>query len=105
VAVNSDESVRRIKGDPRPILHEKERLQILSALEHIDMLMVFDADEPVDLIRQIHPDVLAKGSDYTEAEVVGGDVVKSYGGRVALVPVLENTSVSDIMKKLRKGAK
>jgi D-beta-D-heptose 7-phosphate kinase/D-beta-D-heptose 1-phosphate adenosyltransferase len=103
VAINSDESVRRIKSDPRPILGEKERLQILSAIEHIDMLIMFDEDEPVDLIAHIRPDVLAKGSDYTEAEVVGADVVKSYGGTITLIPVLENTSVSDIMKKLRRA--
>lgn len=105
VAMNSDESVRRIKGEPRPILHEKERVQILTALEHVDMLLVFDDDEPVDLIERIRPDILAKGSDYTQAEVVGRDFVRSYGGEVVLVPVLENTSVSDIMKKLRGAAR
>jgi D-beta-D-heptose 7-phosphate kinase/D-beta-D-heptose 1-phosphate adenosyltransferase len=105
VAMNSDASVRRIKGTPRPILHEKERVQILSALEHVDMLLVFDEDEPVALIESIRPDVLAKGSDYAESEVVGADLVTSYGGEVALVPVLENTSVSEIMKKLRGAAR
>jgi D-beta-D-heptose 7-phosphate kinase/D-beta-D-heptose 1-phosphate adenosyltransferase len=103
VAVNSDGSVRRIKGAPRPVLGEKERLQILSSIEHVDMLLVFDSDEPTDLIARIRPDVLAKGSDYSVEDVVGADVVASYGGRVELVPVLENTSVSDIMKRL-KGA-
>jgi D-beta-D-heptose 7-phosphate kinase/D-beta-D-heptose 1-phosphate adenosyltransferase len=102
VAVNSDDSVRRIKGAPRPILGEKERLQILSAIEHVDMLIVFDDDEPVDLIAHVRPDVLAKGSDYAETEVVGAEVVRAYGGTIALIPVLENTSVSGIMKKLRR---
>jgi len=101
VAVNSDGSVRRIKGAPRPVLGEKERLQILSSIEHVDMLLVFDSDEPTDLIARIRPDVLAKGSDYSVEDVVGADVVASYGGRVELVPVLENTSISDIMKRLK----
>jgi D-beta-D-heptose 7-phosphate kinase/D-beta-D-heptose 1-phosphate adenosyltransferase len=105
VAINSDESVRRIKGTPRPILREKERIQILSALEHVDMLLVFDGDEPVDLIEAVRPDVLAKGSDYTRAQVIGADFVRSYGGEVALIPVLENTSVSTIMKKLRGASR
>lgn len=105
VAINSDASVRRIKGDPRPILHEKERLQILSAIEHVDMLIVFDDDEPVELIERLRPDVLAKGSDYAADEVVGADVVRGYGGRVELVEVLENTSVSDILRKMRRSSK
>jgi D-beta-D-heptose 7-phosphate kinase/D-beta-D-heptose 1-phosphate adenosyltransferase len=103
VAVNSDASVRRIKGAPRPVLGEKDRLQILTAIEHVDMLLVFDEDEPTDLIAHIRPDVLAKGSDYAPDEVVGADVVKRYGGRVERIAVLENTSVSGIVKRM-KGA-
>ena len=102
VAMNSDESVKRLKGDPRPILSEKERVQILSAIEYVDMLLIFHEDEPVDLIERVRPDVLAKGSDYNLADVVGADVVASYGGEVKLVSILENSSVSEIMDRLKK---
>ena len=88
VAVNSDGSVRRLKGSERPLVQEQDRARILAALAVVDAVVVFDESTPLQLIEMIRPDVLVKGGDYTEDEVVGATEVRGWGGRVELVPLV-----------------
>jgi D-beta-D-heptose 7-phosphate kinase/D-beta-D-heptose 1-phosphate adenosyltransferase len=100
VGVNTDASVRRLKGDTRPIISETDRLGVLEELESIDYLVRFDEDTPLQLIQQIRPDVLVKGADYPKEEVVGWDFVESYGGRVALAPLVDGKSTSAVIQRI-----
>jgi D-beta-D-heptose 7-phosphate kinase/D-beta-D-heptose 1-phosphate adenosyltransferase len=100
VGVNSDESVRGLKGPARPIQPLEARTAVLAGLSAIDYLTVFDAATPLELIQAVKPDVLVKGADYRAEEVVGGDLVKSYGGRIHLAPLREGYSSSSILRKL-----
>jgi D-beta-D-heptose 7-phosphate kinase / D-beta-D-heptose 1-phosphate adenosyltransferase len=101
IGLNSDASVRRLKGSRRPIITEKERATLLSAITGVDMVVIFNEDTPLKLIEKLRPDVLVKGSDYTIDEVVGGDVVSSYGGRVALVELQHGYSTTAIVQKIK----
>jgi len=96
VGLNSDASVHRLKGDRRPIVKEEDRGAILSALSSVDLVVIFDEDTPIELIRTLKPDILVKGADYKPHEVVGKEVVESYGGRVELVPLMEGHSTTGI---------
>ena len=101
VAVNTDASIRRLKGPDRPLNHQDDRLLVLSELESIDYLVLFDDDTPLDLIRAIEPDALMKGADYQKHEVVGADVVEASGGRVVLVPLVEGRSTTNLIARAR----
>ena len=101
VGLNSDASVSRLKGPQRPIQNQADRARIIGALRTVDLVVVFDQPTPIDLIDAIAPDVLVKGADYAESEVVGGDLVKSRGGRVALVPLVANRSSTRIVEKMK----
>jgi D-beta-D-heptose 7-phosphate kinase/D-beta-D-heptose 1-phosphate adenosyltransferase len=101
VAVNSDASVKRLKGDSRPVRSEAERALVLAALGDVDAVVVFDQDTPLELIRALGPDVLVKGGDYTEGTVVGADDVRARGGRVVIVPLTPGQSTTAIVEKLR----
>jgi len=103
VGLNTDESVRRLKGPGRPIVPESSRANLLAALVFTDYIVPFDEDTPVDLIKAIKPDVLVKGGDYAKDRIVGWDVVEGYGGRVATVPVVEGFSTSAIVEKIKGG--
>jgi D-beta-D-heptose 7-phosphate kinase/D-beta-D-heptose 1-phosphate adenosyltransferase len=100
VAVNTDHSIRKLKGEKRPIIDENDRLSVLEELESIDYLVCFDDDTPLRLIEQIRPDVLVKGADYQKEQVVGWDLVESYGGHVALAPLLDGRSTSAVIKRI-----
>jgi D-beta-D-heptose 7-phosphate kinase/D-beta-D-heptose 1-phosphate adenosyltransferase len=100
VGLNSDESVRSLKGPTRPLVGEKERAHVMAALDCVDIITVFPEETPMRLIEQIRPDVLVKGGDYEMHEVVGRDFVESHGGRVELVPIVEGFSTSDIVKRI-----
>jgi len=100
IGLNSDGSVRRLKGATRPIVGEKERARILAALASTDAIIVFDEDTPLATIEALRPDVLVKGGDYNEATVVGAELVRGWGGRVAIVPTLAGFSTTNIVKKL-----
>jgi D-beta-D-heptose 7-phosphate kinase/D-beta-D-heptose 1-phosphate adenosyltransferase len=100
VGVNTDASVRRLKGDKRPIISEADRLGVLEELESIDYLVRFDEDTPRQLIELVRPDVLVKGADYGKEEVVGWDLVESYGGRVALAPLVDGKSTSAVIQRI-----
>lgn len=99
VGINTDASVKRLKGDSRPILGEQDRSAILSALACVDMVVLFDEDTPLSLITALTPDIIVKGSDYKKNDVVGGDVVTAYGGEVRLVPILKGYSTTKIASK------
>ena len=100
VGLNSDDSVRRVKGPNRPITGQAERARILGALDVVDCVVIFEDDTPLRLIKMIRPDVLVKGADYTRDTVVGADFVESCGGRVALAPVVEGISTTDIVRRI-----
>ena len=99
VAMNSDDSVKRLKGPSRPIIGEWERARVLAALSAVDAVVVFDESTPLELICDIRPDVLVKGGDYAEDTVVGATQVRSWGGRVCLVPLVEGFSTSKLIAK------
>jgi rfaE bifunctional protein nucleotidyltransferase chain/domain len=101
VGLNSDASVRRLKGDSRPVRTEHDRAMVLAALGMVDAVVVFDEDTPLELIRALEPDVLVKGGDYTEATVVGAEDVRARGGRVVIVPLTPGHSTTTLVEKLR----
>ena len=94
VALNSDDSIRRLKGEERPLMPESQRVAVLSALECVDAVVIFGEDTPLGVIERVCPDYLIKGGDYTVQTVVGADVVQSYGGKVILVPLIKDISTS-----------
>jgi len=103
VAVNGDESIRRLKGPKRPIIAEDDRLSVLEELQSIDYLIRFDEDTPIPLLEALKPDVLVKGADYTKEKVVGWEIVESYGGRVALAPLVDGRSTSSVIAKIKEA--
>jgi D-beta-D-heptose 7-phosphate kinase/D-beta-D-heptose 1-phosphate adenosyltransferase len=105
VGVNTDSGIRRLKGPKRPVIHEDDRIGVLEELESIDYLVRFDEDTPIELIRQIRPDVLVKGQDYTKEQVVGWDVVEQCGGRVALAPLIDGRSTSSVIERILEAYK
>ena len=100
VGVNTDNGIRRLKGDKRPIIDEDARISVLAELESIDYLVRFDEDTPLRLIESVRPDVLVKGADYKKEQVVGWDLVESYGGRVALAPLIDGRSTSNVIERI-----
>lgn len=100
LGLNSDASVRRLKGEKRPLIGEEERAHILAALDCIDYVVVFDEDTPLELIKALKPHILAKGGDYTADGVVGKDVVEAYGGRVELVSFVDGKSTTNIIERV-----
>lgn len=100
LGLNSDASVRRLKGEKRPLIGEEERAHILAALDCIDYVVLFDEDTPLNLITALKPHILAKGGDYTEDAVVGKNVVEAYGGRVELVSFVDGKSTTNIIERV-----
>ena len=100
VGMNSDASVRRLKGPQRPILSEEERALLLSAIGEVDFVVVFEEDTPVPILKRIQPDVLVKGTDYSKDQVVGHEFVEAYGGEVQLVPIVDGISTTDIVTRI-----
>jgi len=101
VAVNSDLSVRRLKGEQRPIIPEEDRAEIVAALGVVDYVTIFDEETPYELILDLVPDVLVKGADWKVEEVVGRDVVEAAGGHVATVEYIPNRSTTGIIETIR----
>ena len=101
VGLNSDASVRRLKGPERPVRNEAERAYVLAALEMVDCVVVFEQDTPLELIRTLRPDVLVKGGDYTEQTIVGASDVRGWGGDVRVIPLTPGQSTTSIIRKLR----
>lgn len=100
VALNTDDSVRRLKGEKRPILPQTERVKIIASLEMVNYVTLFDDDTPQRIIERLAPDVLVKGSDYAVHEIVGRDTVESYGGVVEPLPLVHGVSTSGIVKRI-----
>ena len=100
LGLNSDDSIRRLKGEKRPLLEEAERAQILAALDCIDYLTIFDEDTPLELLEVVRPQILVKGGDYQTDEVVGKDLIESYGGRVELIQFVDGKSTTNIIDKV-----
>jgi D-beta-D-heptose 7-phosphate kinase/D-beta-D-heptose 1-phosphate adenosyltransferase len=102
VGLNSDASVKRLKGESRPILSELDRAQVLGGLDAVDFVTIFEEDTPERLIECVKPDILVKGGDYTEDTVVGARFVKSYGGRIALIPLVEGRSTTSMVSRMKR---
>jgi D-beta-D-heptose 7-phosphate kinase/D-beta-D-heptose 1-phosphate adenosyltransferase len=101
VGLNSDRSVRALKGPERPLIGEQDRARVLAALAAVDGVVLFDAHTPIELIHALRPDVLAKGADYREEDVVGAAEVKGWGGQVVLVPLVAERSTTGIVSRMR----
>ncbi len=103
VAMNSDRSVRSIKGAGRPVMPEEARAEVLASLGFVDAVVLFDEDDPLEVIKALVPDVLVKGADWKEEEIVGADVVRSAGGKVQRVNVVPGYSTTAIIERIRSG--
>jgi D-beta-D-heptose 7-phosphate kinase/D-beta-D-heptose 1-phosphate adenosyltransferase len=101
VGLNSDASVRRLKGPDRPIVGGVDRARLLAALRAVDGVTIFEEDTPLELVKALLPDVLVKGADYVRADVVGGDEVEAAGGRVVLLPLADAPSTTELVRRLR----
>jgi rfaE bifunctional protein nucleotidyltransferase chain/domain len=101
VGINSDASVRRLKGQGRPIRPEADRAFVLAALEAVDAVCVFEEDTPLELVRALRPDVIVKGGDYTADNVVGAAEVRSWGGELVIIPLTPGHSTTSIIERLR----
>ena len=101
VGLNSDGSVKKLKGDARPVVPEKERAALLANIKGVDLVVLFHQETPLELIRRLVPDILVKGGDYTPETVVGRDVVEQAGGQVVIVPLLDNASTTKIIDRIR----
>jgi len=102
VGLNSDKSVRRLKGSNRPLANESDRAFILSRLEAVDIVCIFEEDEPIKLLKAVKPDILVKGGDYEIDGIVGKEVVEKMGGRVCRIPFIKNRSTSGLIEKIQK---
>lgn len=103
VGVNSDSSVKRLKGGARPLMNACDRIQMLEALGCVDVVVLFEEDTPINLIKMIKPDVLVKGKDYVIDDIVGKEFVENYGGRVATLPIVEGKSTTGLINKVIKA--
>jgi len=100
LGLNSDASVRAIKGEKRPLVPQGERAEVIASLDVVDYVTLFDDPTPLRLIEYLRPDVLVKGGDWKEESVVGGNAVKSRGGRIVIVPLTEGASTTNIIDKV-----
>lgn len=103
VGLNSDQSVRRLKGPQRPVKTQESRALLLASLVQVDLVVIFEEDTPADLIRQVHPDVLVKGGDWAPETIVGADFVMGYGGQVLSLPFHEGHSTTRLVDRIRSN--
>jgi D-beta-D-heptose 7-phosphate kinase/D-beta-D-heptose 1-phosphate adenosyltransferase len=101
VAVNSDSSVKRLKGASRPVVPENERAEMIAALGCVDMAIIFDEETPYEVIKRLVPNVLVKGGDWKEADIVGADIVKAAGGVVKSITFTEGSSTTNIISRIK----
>ncbi len=104
VGVNSDDSVRRLKGPSRPVRKEADRTYVLAALECVDLVVAFGEDTPLQLVKRLRPDVIVKGGDYAEDTIVGASEVKAWGGRVMVVPLTPRQSTTGIIERMSESS-
>ena len=102
IGLNTDSSVRRLKGKSRPVVDEYSRAFVLAAFTFADAVMLFDEDTPYNLIQSVQPDILVKGSDYDEKHIIGADIVKAKGGKIITMDFVPGFSTSSIIEKLQK---
>jgi D-beta-D-heptose 7-phosphate kinase/D-beta-D-heptose 1-phosphate adenosyltransferase len=102
VGVNSDASVKRLKGKGRPIINEQDRVRTVAALASVDYAILFKEDTPINLIKTVRPDVLVKGADWAKTDIVGSEFVSSYGGRVLIIKLIKHHSTTAIINKIVK---
>lgn len=100
VGLNSDKSIRLIKGEKRPVVSQMQRAEVLSGLSCVDFVVLFDEPDPLNLIKNIRPDILVKGGDWAEEDIIGADFVRAEGGKIARVPVVQGISTSSIIKRI-----
>jgi len=100
IAINSDSSVRGLKGDKRPIVPEAERVELLAALDVVDFVTIFDEPDPYNVINELKPDFLVKGGDWGEGEIIGSDIVIENGGKVVSLPYIEGSSSTNIVETI-----
>jgi D-glycero-beta-D-manno-heptose 1-phosphate adenylyltransferase len=100
IGLNSDASVKSIKSDNRPVVNQDQRAEVLAGLACVDYITIFDESDPLTLIQDIKPDILAKGADWEETNIIGSDVVKSYGGEVVRIKLVPDISTSRIIRRI-----
>ncbi len=103
VAINSDESVRSLKGIDRPFVPEDQRAQVLAAITYVDYVVIFNEIDPLSIVTELKPDVLIKGEDWKEGTIIGQDVVEAGGGKVVRIPLVEGLSTTSLIKKIRSA--
>lgn len=103
VGINSDRSVKSIKGPSRPILPENDRVELIEAMEMVDYVVLFDEPDPYQLIAAIRPNVLAKGGDWSADRIIGSDIVERDGGHVAVIPYLKGFSTTEIIERIQRS--
>ena len=101
IGVNTDNSIKRLKGKNRPIVEEISRAKQLAALEFVDAVVLFDQDTPIDLIKMINPNIITKGGDYNTDQVIGNDIVTQNDGEVVIIPLTQGYSTTSILEKIR----
>ena len=101
IGVNTDNSIKRLKGKNRPIVEEISRAKQLAALEFVDAVVFFDQETPIDLIKVINPNVITKGGDYNTDQVIGNDIVTQNNGEVVIIPLTQGYSTTSILEKIR----
>jgi len=101
VGLNSDASVRRLKGSSRPLQDERTRAMVLASLQFVSHVFLFDEDTPYELIKEVQPDILVKGADYKPEDIVGYDIVKAKGGEVVTIPLVEGYSTTNVVAKMK----
>ncbi|HBH87087.1 MAG TPA: D-glycero-beta-D-manno-heptose 1-phosphate adenylyltransferase [Syntrophaceae bacterium] len=102
LGLNSDESVKALKGEKRPLIPEKERADVIASLESVDYVTIFHELTPLELIEYLRPDVLVKGGDWKEDEVVGRESMGKWGGKLIIIPEIKGSSTTDIIEKIKK---
>jgi len=102
VAINSDASVRRIKGSARPIVNQSDRLKTIAALESVDYVVLFGEDTPLEIIQALRPDIIIKGADWKKNKIVGAEYVSGYGGKVKTIKLVSGRSTTQLINKIAK---
>ena len=103
VGINSDQSVKQIKGPARPVLPESDRCELVGAMEMVDFVVLFNEPDPYSLISAIRPDVLVKGGDWNTDKIIGGDLVEEAGGEVVVVPYIKGFSTTEIIERIKNS--
>jgi rfaE bifunctional protein nucleotidyltransferase chain/domain len=102
VAVNSDISIKKIKGEKRPVVPQAQRMQVLAALEAVEYVVIFVEEKPIKIIKELQPDILVKGGDWPIEAIVGREIVEKKGGKVISVPLMEGISTTNIIEEVKK---